>query len=119
MVPLKLYWNPQREDNFSTATAQGQSDAESAGYAVVRAENYISQSPVGIDINLHSDLPNVRVRNIGSAECVVSFSAGAGHESHNLDPGERRQYARQWAGFRLYVKNEGDQEDAHRLEVTV
>jgi hypothetical protein len=62
---------------------------------------------------------NVIVKNIGTAECVVTFNAGAGHESHNLDPNERRQYGRQWAGFRLYVKNEGDQDGEHRLEVTV
>ena len=40
-VPLMLYWSAQRGDNFTTATAQGQADAQAAGYAYVRVEGYV------------------------------------------------------------------------------
>ena len=38
--PLKLYWSPAREDNFTTATAQGERDALDAGYSFIREEGY-------------------------------------------------------------------------------
>jgi hypothetical protein len=39
-VALKLYWSPNREDNFSTATKQGEADAKSASYQFIRNEGY-------------------------------------------------------------------------------
>jgi hypothetical protein len=42
---LKLYWSPTREDNFSTATAVGERDAQSAGYQFVRVEGQVYESP--------------------------------------------------------------------------
>ena len=37
---LRLYWNPNREDNFTTATLQGRNDAKAAGYQFIRNEGY-------------------------------------------------------------------------------
>jgi hypothetical protein len=37
---LKLYWSPDREDNFTTATRQGKDDAIAAGYQFIRIEGY-------------------------------------------------------------------------------
>jgi hypothetical protein len=37
---LRLYWNPNREDNFTTATTQGRNDAKAAGYQFIRKEGY-------------------------------------------------------------------------------
>jgi hypothetical protein len=39
-VALKLYWSPDREDNFTTATKQGKTDAMAAGYQFIRNEGY-------------------------------------------------------------------------------
>jgi hypothetical protein len=41
LVPLKLYWNAARGDNFTTATTEGQQAAEAAGYTFVRIEGYV------------------------------------------------------------------------------
>ncbi|MEA5569180.1 hypothetical protein [Anabaena sp. UHCC 0399] len=38
LVPLKLYWSPQRGDNFTTATTKGEQDALAAGYTFARIE---------------------------------------------------------------------------------
>jgi hypothetical protein len=40
-IPLKLFWNPAREDNFTTASSEGERDARDAGYVFVRDEGYI------------------------------------------------------------------------------
>ena len=40
-LSLDLYWNPDRGDNFVTATKQGRDDAASAGYALVRREAFL------------------------------------------------------------------------------
>jgi hypothetical protein len=50
---LKLYWEPGREDNFSTATAQGEADALAAGYYFVRTEAYLfpSSQPGTVPLN--------------------------------------------------------------------
>jgi hypothetical protein len=45
-VPLLLYWSEQRGDNFTTATAAGQNDAQAAGYAFVRVDGYVYASQV-------------------------------------------------------------------------
>ena len=41
---LKLFYDPVREDNFSTATQEGVKDAEAAGYTLVRTEGRISKN---------------------------------------------------------------------------
>jgi hypothetical protein len=41
LVPLKLYYNDQLHDNFTTATADGIRDAEAAGYQFIRVEGWI------------------------------------------------------------------------------
>lgn len=38
LVALELYWNPQRKDNFVTATPEGGNSALEAGYTFVRVE---------------------------------------------------------------------------------
>ena len=40
-VSLKLHWDPQREDNFTTATAEGERDASAVGYTPIRVEGYV------------------------------------------------------------------------------
>jgi hypothetical protein len=40
-VPLKLFWNGEREDNFSFATAVGEEEALAAGYTFVRVQGYV------------------------------------------------------------------------------
>jgi hypothetical protein len=54
-VPLMLYWSAQRGDNFTTATAQGQADAQAAGYAFVRIEGYVypQQAPGTVPLLLY------------------------------------------------------------------
>jgi hypothetical protein len=44
-VPLKLFWSAARGDNFTTATAIGESHALAAGYVFVRNEGYIYPAP--------------------------------------------------------------------------
>ena len=39
-VPLMLFWNPKRGDNFTTGTGQGKSDASATGYQLVRIEGF-------------------------------------------------------------------------------
>jgi hypothetical protein len=51
-VPLLLYWSAERGDNFTTATAQGQADAEAAGYVLVRTEGYVYSQQVSGTIPL-------------------------------------------------------------------
>jgi len=41
LIPLKLYWSPGRQDNFTTATRQGAHDAKAAGYLFSRIEGYV------------------------------------------------------------------------------
>ena len=40
-VPLMLYWSAQHGDNLTTATSQGQADAQAAGYSFVRIEGRV------------------------------------------------------------------------------
>lgn len=40
-VPLKLYWNANRGDNFTLATANGEREAEEGGYNFARTEGYV------------------------------------------------------------------------------
>jgi len=41
---LDLYWDPVRQDNFSTATLEGQRDAADAGYRWIRREAFLYPS---------------------------------------------------------------------------
>jgi uncharacterized Zn-binding protein involved in type VI secretion len=45
-VPLMLYWSAQRGDNFTTATPQGQADAQAAGDSFVRIEGRVFPNQV-------------------------------------------------------------------------
>jgi hypothetical protein len=40
-IPLKLYWDDNRGDNFVTATVQGEHDALAVGYRLVRVEGKV------------------------------------------------------------------------------
>lgn len=55
LVPLELYWNSQREDNFSTATPEGGNSAIQAGYDYVRVEACVfpTQQPGTVPLNLY------------------------------------------------------------------
>jgi len=54
-APLRLFWNAQRRDNFTTATADGERDANAAGYAFVEVEGRIQsvQAPGTLPLNLY------------------------------------------------------------------
>jgi hypothetical protein len=43
LAPLELFWNGH--DHYTTATAQGETDAKAAGYHFVRIEGYVFESP--------------------------------------------------------------------------
>lgn len=55
LVPLELYWSPQREDNFSTATPEGGNSAIEAGYDYVRVEACVlpTQEPGTVPLSLY------------------------------------------------------------------
>lgn len=40
-VPLYLFWNAARGDNFTTATQAGVNEAWAAGYGFARVEGYV------------------------------------------------------------------------------
>ncbi|HWO88808.1 MAG TPA: hypothetical protein VNL98_06635, partial [Gemmatimonadales bacterium] len=40
-VPLKLYWSGERQDNYTTATAEGEQAALAKGYRFIRVEGYV------------------------------------------------------------------------------
>ncbi len=54
-VPLKLYWNAQLEDNFSTPTAIGEQAALADGYQFVSIEGYVfpNQEPGTVPLKLY------------------------------------------------------------------
>jgi hypothetical protein len=60
--------------------------------------------------------------NIGSTSTTVGIQVGAGHEDVYITPvgtdGFKRDIARQWAGFRLYVTNTSEHPES-RVRVTV
>src|SRR5207247_10221332 len=43
-IPLKLYYDPSSQDNFTTGTTQGEQDALGSGYHFVRVEGYLFPS---------------------------------------------------------------------------
>lgn len=49
-LPLKLYWNSARTDNFSTATVEGERSAKSAGYRFVRIQGEIFERKISPDM---------------------------------------------------------------------
>ena len=55
LVPLELYWSPQREDNFVTATPVGGNSALEAEYSYVRIEAcvFFTQQPGTVPLNLY------------------------------------------------------------------
>jgi hypothetical protein len=54
-APLKLFWSAARGDNFTTATAEGERSALSAGYTFVRIEGYVypTQQPGTVPLKLY------------------------------------------------------------------
>src|SRR5262244_1115659 len=55
LVPLELYWSPQRQDNFVTATEVGANSAKEAGYQYSRVEAcvYRTQAPATVPLKLY------------------------------------------------------------------
>ncbi|MCA9839668.1 MAG: hypothetical protein KC422_22365 [Trueperaceae bacterium] len=55
MLPLKLYWNAVREDNFSTSTILGEQDALANGYQFIGIEGYVfsNQEPGTVPLKLY------------------------------------------------------------------
>jgi hypothetical protein len=87
MLPLKLYYNDARRDNFTTATSEGERDARGAGYRFARVECYLLR-------NQSSD--NVPLKLFYSDARGDNFTAATGD-------GERAAKA---SGYR-YVRVEG------------
>ena len=54
-VPLKLYWNNDRQDNFTVATEAGIQDANAVGYWEIRVEGHIfsEQLPGTVPLKLY------------------------------------------------------------------
>jgi len=46
LVPLKLYWNASRADNFTTGTVIGEQSAKDAQYAFIRVEGRAYSKPI-------------------------------------------------------------------------
>ncbi len=55
MIPLKLYFNRAREDNFTTATSAGEQSALNSGYFFARTEGYgfSTQQPGTVPLKLY------------------------------------------------------------------
>jgi hypothetical protein len=55
LVPLKLFWNAEREDNFSTATTLGEQEALANGYQFIGIEGYVfsNQEPGTVPLKLY------------------------------------------------------------------
>lgn len=45
-VPIKMYYHPQRNDSFITATPESEQAAIGAGYKLVKEEGYLFQGPI-------------------------------------------------------------------------
>jgi hypothetical protein len=75
LVPLELYWSPQREDNFVTATPEGGNSAVEAGYSYVRIEACVfpTQQPGTVPLNLYWS--SQREDNFTTATSVGTQSA--------------------------------------------
>ena len=48
ILPLRLYWNYIRQDNFTTASPEGRRDAEApgSGYEFIRFEGTVNSEPI-------------------------------------------------------------------------
>jgi hypothetical protein len=84
---LKLYYSDARNDNFTTATAEGERDAKNSGYRFIRIEGYLLRSQQEGTVPLKLYYSDARRDNFTTATAV----------------GERDARA---AGYR-YVRTEG------------
>jgi hypothetical protein len=75
LVPLVLYWNQEREDNFSTASEQGGNDALGSGYGYARVEACVFSSPQPGTVKLNSYWNAARGDNFTTATSVGVRSA--------------------------------------------
>ncbi len=55
LTPLNLFWNSERKDNFTIATAHGAQDAIAAGYKFVRVEGQVHSDvqPLTVPLKLY------------------------------------------------------------------
>jgi hypothetical protein len=55
LLPLHVYWNGTRSDNFTTTPGQGVTDAQGAGYTHIRTTGYVFQGQVAgtVPLNLY------------------------------------------------------------------
>jgi hypothetical protein len=55
LVPLKLFWNQRREDNFATGTSDGSASAKDDGYRFIRTEGCVfrTQKPGTVPLKLY------------------------------------------------------------------
>src|SRR5262245_55701277 len=55
VAPLKVFWSPSREDNFSTATEAGEAAAVGAGYRFIRTEGSVLKNmyPGTVPLNVY------------------------------------------------------------------
>lgn len=75
LVPLKLFWNQQREDNFSTGTSDGSISAKEDGYRFIRTEGCVfrTQQPGTVPLKLYYNVK--REDNFITATSVGERSA--------------------------------------------
>jgi len=79
--PLKLYYGETREDNFTTVTAEGESDSLAAGYRFVRTEGYCLAEPALGTVPLKLFYSDARGDNFTTAtEQGAKDAADAGYD---------------------------------------
>lgn len=67
MATLRLFYNETRHDNFTTATAEGVSDARRAGYLEVRAEGIVDNTQIAGTVPLKLFYSQARHDNFTTA----------------------------------------------------
>jgi hypothetical protein len=93
MDPLNTYWNPNREDNFTTATEAGRVAAQASGYFFARNEGWVPRS----------DLPAPDpVQNYASLDSFWNAERG----DNFLTATDAGRSAARSAGY-LFVRREG------------
>jgi hypothetical protein len=68
MATLKLFYSHTRQDNFTTATADGERDALNAGYRFVRFEGYVYRNQDSSRIPLKLFYSHTRQDNFTTAK---------------------------------------------------
>ena len=80
-LALRSYWHVDRMDNFTTATAEGVSDAEAVGYSYNRIEGYVFETQQPGTVALRQYWNSMRNDNFATATAAgVADAEAAGYE---------------------------------------